>query len=74
LRYFILPLLLAGCVTPASYDNGDNTTRQADIDSCMADATRQVPQRLDYAGIDLNAQIRMRAFDACMSEKGYSKS
>lgn len=33
----------------------------------MAKATRDVPQRLDYAGIDLNHDIRMRAYNACMA-------
>lgn len=38
-------------------------------DACMAQATREVPQRLDYAGIDLNHEIRMRAYRACLASK-----
>lgn len=58
MRYFLIPVLLAGCVTP------DMTAEQQ---ACMAKATRDVPQRLDYAGIDLNHDIRMTAYNACIS-------
>lgn len=65
---------LAGCVgvTSQDYQRGDNSERAGDTDACMAEATREVPQRLDYAGIDNNAPIRMRYFDDCMAEKGYT--
>lgn len=72
LALLTLVLPLAACVTPDSYTGPGN--RQADMDGCMSQATRDVPPRPDYAGIDLNHEIRMRAFDACMSERGYSKS
>lgn len=65
-------LFLAGCVTASDYQSDDISNRQADMDACMAEATREVPQRLDYAGIDLNADIRLRYFNGCMSELGYS--
>lgn len=67
-------LILAGCGTTAeNYQRGDNSERAGDIDSCMVEATREVPQRLDYAGIDLNHEIRMRYFNECMAEKGYTR-
>lgn len=71
-----LSLILAGCggVTTQNYQREDNSNRQEDMDNCMAEATREVPPRPDYAGIDLNYEIRMRYFNDCMTEKGYTIS
>lgn len=71
-----LPIVLAGCVgvTAENYQRDDNSNRSQDMDSCMAEATREVPPRPDYAGIDLNHEIRMRYFNECMTEKGYTIS
>lgn len=36
-------------------------------EACMVQATKDVPQRLDYAGIDLNHDMRMKAYHRCVS-------
>lgn len=58
MRYLILPVILAGCMTSAPMSQSEQL--------CMAQATREVPQRLDYAGIDLNHDIRMNAYKRCI--------
>ena len=74
MRFLVLPIALAGCMTTAeNFQAADNSNRQMDMDSCMAEATREVPQRMDFAGIDLNFDIRMRYFDRCMASRGYTK-
>lgn len=59
MRYLVIAMALAGCMS------AEMTPEQ---DACMAQATREVPQRLDYAGIDLNHDIRMRAYQACLAQ------
>jgi hypothetical protein len=71
---FLIPLVfLAGCMTTEnSYNKGDNSMRQADMDNCQIDALAQAPRAIDPAGIDRNFDLRMRIFNACMSDQGYS--
>ena len=75
MRFLIIGFLLAGCVvTENSYQKGDNSTRQADMDTCQIAALEKAPRAVDANNIDRNFDLRMRIFDACMTEKGYAKS
>jgi hypothetical protein len=74
MRFLIIGLLLSGCVvTENSYQRGDNSTRQDDMDACQISALGQAPRAIDANNIDRNFDLRMRIFDACMAEKGYKK-
>lgn len=74
MRFLLIGFLLAGCVvTENSYQRGDNSNRQADMDACQIGALAQAPVAVDANNIDRNFDLRMRLFDACMAEKGYTK-
>lgn len=75
LAVFLALLSLTGCVeirTENTYQKGSNETRRSDMDQCDVAAQSKAPIAMDSFDIDRNFELRMRLFDACMEEKGYS--
>ena len=58
--------------TSENYQKGDNLSRQADMDQCQVGALAKAPRAPNSSDVDLNFDLRMRMFDACMTEKGYA--